>query len=145
MASDKYHHMKDLFSIQERVNRLFEDVLGKESGETAFHKSWSPLVDIYETEHEFVVIAELPEVLQEDIDIRVESNVLLIQGERKFNRDKAKDSFHRVERKYGFFRRSFLLPSSVDQGSIQANLKDGILRIVLPKRAEAEPLRVDIA
>jgi HSP20 family protein len=145
MGIDKYKSMKDLISIQERVNRLFDDVMEKEGSEVTFKKTWSPLVDICEAGDEFIVKAELPEVRQEDIEIKVEDNVLIIKGERKFQRDNLRDSFHRVERKYGFFKRSFLLPSSVDQESIKANLKDGVLRVVLPKKGESDPVNIEIA
>lgn len=136
--------MKDLISIQERVNRLFDDVMQK--GDISFppHKVWSPLVDICESEHEFIVMAELPEVYQDDIDIKIEENVLLLSGERKHLHDTARDTYHRVERKYGYFHRSFLLPSTVDQEKIKANLRDGILRIILPKKSDTDPVKVVI-
>lgn len=134
--------MKDLISIQERVNKLFEDVVGQADVSVPAHNVWSPLVDICEGDHEFIVMAELPEVHQEDIDIKIEENVLLLTGERKHLHDTTRDTYHRVERKYGYFHRSFLLPVSVDQEKIKASLRDGILKIILPKRTDSEAVKV---
>lgn len=143
MGTNKFDHMKDLISIQERVKKLFEDVMEK-GDDGVFHKSWSPLVDIYETEDEFVVKAEMPEVRREDVEIEIENNVLIIKGERKFQKEGNKDNFHRIERKYGLFKRSFLLPSSVDRDNIKAGLKDGVLEIILYKKPETSPHRIKI-
>lgn len=141
---DKWDHLKDLFSIQDRVNRLFEDslVAGRTAGE-AVAGTWSPVVDIYETENEFVVKAEVPEVKQSDIDIRVQNKTLTINGERKLS-DAVMEGYHRIECAYGKFARSFLLPCSVDQDNIKATLKDGILRIILPKKVEVLPKQIEI-
>jgi len=138
----RWDTLKDLVSIRERVNRLFEDVLGgvREADEVV--GTWSPVVDIYETEKEFIVKAELPEVKQSDINIKVQDHTLTIEGERKPQR--AIEGYHRVERAYGRFTRSFLLPSSIDQNVIKATLKDGILQIVLPKRVEILPRQIEI-
>ena len=144
MGVNRYNAMKDLMSIQERVNKLFEDIMDKDDRDVVFHKTWSPLVDIYETDNDFVVLAELPEVNREDVDIRVEDNVLSIRGERKSRKEMKDNNFHRVERKYGYFKRSFRLPSMVVQDDIEANLSDGVLRIVLPKHEESGPKRIEI-
>ena len=141
----KWDPLKDLLSIQERVNRLFEDALGagKDTGDGTLAGTWSPAVDIYETETEFLVKAEIPDVKESEIDIRVKGNTLNIEGERKPHRPMG-EGYHRVERVYGRFQRSFLLPGSVDQERIAATLKDGILRIVLPKREEAARKQIEI-
>jgi len=123
---------KDLLSIQERVNRLFENAVGS-GEETTSGGTWSPAMDVCETETEYLVRAELPEVERSDIDIRIRGNTLTIEGERKLHRT-VMEGYHRLERIYGRFRRSFLLPGSLDQDSITASLKDGILKIVLPKK-----------
>jgi HSP20 family protein len=141
---NKRDTLRDLFSIQERVNRLFEDAMGgaaapEETGGT----TWSPVVDIYEAGSEFVVEAELPEVAQSDIDIKVQNNTLTIEGERRLQRAMM-EGYHRIERAYGRFSRSFLLPGSVDQETITATLRDGVLRIVLPKRVEVLPKQIEI-
>jgi HSP20 family protein len=138
----RWDTLKDLVSIRERVNRLFEDVVGgvRETGEVG--GTWSPVVDIYETDKEFIVKAELPEVKQSDINIKVQDYTLTIEGERKPQR--AIEGYHRVERAYGRFTRSFILPGSIDQNAIKATLKDGILQIVLPKREEMVPMQIEI-
>lgn len=130
--------------MQERVNRLFEDALGgSETEETQGTGRWSPAVDIYETGSEFVVEAELPEVSQSDIDIRIQDTTLTIQGERR-SRQPAMEGYHRIERAHGRFSRSFLLPGSVDRESVSAALRDGILRVVLPKKVEVLPKQIKI-
>lgn len=144
MGRKRPGRIKDLLSIQERVNRLFEDVLERPDQFSTAHTVWSPLVDICEAEHEFMVMAELPEVYQEDIEIKIEENVLIISGVRKHLHDTGRDTYHVVERKYGYFHRSFLLPTSVDKNSIKANLRDGVLTILLPKRTTSEPVQVII-
>lgn len=144
MGRKRPERIKDLLSIQDRVNRLFEDVLDRRDQMVPTHSVWSPLVDICEAEHEFMVMAELPEVHQEDIEIKIEENVLIISGARKHAHDAARDTYYVVERKYGYFHRSFLLPTSVDKNGIKANLRDGVLIIVLPKRSSSEPVQVAI-
>lgn len=136
--------MRDLFSIQERVNRLFEDALGgAEAGEETGAGTWSPVVDIYETEQDFIVEAELPEVRQSDIEIRIQDSTLTIEGERKLQRSTT-EGYHRIERAHGRFARSFVLPGSVDQESVKATFRDGVLRIVLPKKVETPSRQIAI-
>ena len=142
---NRWDTVKDLLSIQERVNRLFDHATGgAEAKEESGSGLWAPVVDIYETGSEFFVEAELPEVKQSDIDIKVQGNALTIEGERKLRRA-VKEGYHRIERSYGRFSRSFPLPSSVDQESIKATLKDGVLRIILPKKMEVFPKQIEIA
>lgn len=145
-SMNKWDPFRDLLSIQERVNRLFENAQGtvRITGDTASAGTWSPAVDICETEGEFLVKAEIPGVEQPDIDIRVRENILTIEGERKLHHT-VMEGYHRIERVYGRFQRSFLLPVSVDQDGITASLKDGILRIVLPKKGETEKRHVKVA
>jgi len=141
----KWDPFRDLLSIQERVNRLFEDALGagKDISDAALAGTWSPAVDIYETETEFLVKAEIPDVKESDIDVRIKENTLHIEGERKPHRPMG-EGYHRVERVYGRFQRSFLLPGSVDQERVAATLKDGILKIVIPKREERAKQHIEI-
>jgi HSP20 family protein len=127
---------KDLLSIQERLNRLFENTTGTGAQDLTSGGTWSPAVDICETETEFLVRAEVPDVKRSDIDIRVRGNTLTIEGERRPHHT-LMEGYHRLERAYGRFQRSFLLPGSVDQDTISASLKDGILKIVLPKKGDA--------
>ncbi|MEC4684453.1 MAG: Hsp20/alpha crystallin family protein [Nitrospirota bacterium] len=146
----KRETIKNLISIQERVNRLFEDVFADtEAAGEGQSVSWSPRVDIYETGDEFVVNAELPGVKEKNLDIKVEGNALVIKGYRPHIHDLSSEEtggkYHMVECTYGAFKRSFLLPESVDAGKITALLKDGILRIVLQKKSRdiAQNIRID--
>jgi len=144
MGDERDSTMRDLFSIRERVNRLFEDVHEEETGEVVSFKTWAPPVDVYETDTVYVVKAELPEVAHEDVEIGIDDDVLVIKGQRRFRKDRARDSFYQVERKYGMFRRAFRLPSSIDKDGIRATLRDGILSIELPKRKPTEAVQVQI-
>jgi len=139
----KWDPFKDAFSLRERANRLFEHVAPK-SGRPAETGTggWAPAVDIYETDEEFVVKAELPEVQEEDINIVVENDTLKISGERKSSREGK--SFHQIERYYGSFSRSFVLPAIVEKDDIKAILKDGILSVIIPKSAGALPRHIEI-
>jgi len=147
MTLTKWDPFKDLITLQDRMNRLFdESVRNVRPGDEALSSAiWSPAVDIYETEDEVVVKAELPEVNQKDIDIQIENNTLILRGERKFNKETKKENFHRIERAYGTFSRSFTLPSSIDQEKISADYKDGILKISMPKREETKPKQIKVA
>ena len=137
---DPFHNPS---TLQEQVNRLFEGSLPRRSEQSAL-TTWAPAVDIYETENELVLKADLPDVSEKDLDIRIESNILTIKGERKFEEKVKEDNYLRVERTYGSFSRSFSLPSTVDNGSVKAEYKNGVLTVELPKRAESKPRQVKI-
>lgn len=128
--------LKDLFVLRERINKLFEESQPGRSG--AEPVTWVPPVDVCEAVDEYIVKAELPDVRESDIDVRVEGDTLTLRGERRFQREGR--HYHQVERSFGFFCRRFVLPSEVDQGAMAATLKDGMLRIVIPKK-RMEPLR----
>ena len=123
--------------------RLFQDSLSRLFSEPA-SRPWAPAVDIYETENELVLKADLPDMNEEDLDIRVENNMLTVRGERKFETTVKEDKYLRVERSYGAFSRSFSLPSTVDTEKIKAEYKNGVLTVELPKRAESKPKQVKI-
>ncbi len=106
--------------------------------------TWAPACDIYENENEIVVKAELPEVKKEDVQVAIENNVLSIRGERKFSEETKQENYHRVERSYGEFMRSFTLPSFVDASKVNAEFKDGLLRVTMPKREEAKPKQIEV-
>ena len=106
--------------------------------------AWAPSVDIYETPNELVVKADLPEVEEKDIDVRVENNLLTIHGERKFDKTVAEDNYLRIERTYGTFSRSFSLPNTVSADAIRAEYKNGVLTVNLPKREESKPRQVKV-
>ena len=136
MTLTKWEPLRDLLPLQDRMNRLFDDSMrGIRPEENALSSGiWSPPVDIYETEGDVILKAELPEVNQKDIDIQVENNTLTLKGERRFEKETKKENFHRIERAYGTFTRSFTLPNAIDQEKIHADYKDGVLKITMPKR-----------
>jgi HSP20 family protein len=113
-----------------------------EPGSTA---AWDPAVDIFENEHDIVIKAELPGMEAKDIEVRMEKNVLTIKGERRFEKEAKEENYHRIEREYGSFSRMFSLATAVDEDKIAAEYKDGVLKIVLPKREEAKPKPIKIA
>src|SRR5256714_13264597 len=125
-------------ALQDQVNRLFNDVLER-TGEESSLTAWAPSVDIYETEQELVVKADLPEVDPKDLDIRVENNILTIRGERKFEKKQENGDYLRVERAYGSFSRSFALTNAVNTEAIKADYHNGVLTLNVPKREEAKP------
>ncbi len=128
--------------LESEVSRMFTDLFGRsqESNLT----SWAPAVDIYENEHELVVKADLPDVKPEDLDIRVENNILTIRGERKFEKKVDEKNYLRVERSYGSFTRSFSLANTVNSEAIKADYKDGVLTLTIPKREEAKPKQIKV-
>jgi HSP20 family protein len=133
--------------LQDRMNRLFSESYRGQTGEEdwALGGTWAPAVDIYEQDTNIVIKAELPGVDPKDVDIRLDNNILTIKGERKLDNEVKKENYHRVERAYGVFTRSFTLPSGVDANAIKAEYKDGVLRLTLPKREEAKPKQIQIA
>jgi HSP20 family protein len=147
MAVVRWEPFRDLLTLQERMNRMFNESYrgGSASDDDwSLGGSWAPAVDIYEHEGNIVLTAELPGVDPKDVDVRVENNVLTLRGERKWNGDVQRENYHRVERAYGSFTRSFTLPNVVDTTNIKADFKDGMLRLVLPKREEAKPKQISI-
>ncbi len=139
----RWDPFRNLSSLQEQVNRLFDSSF-KATADNSALTTWAPAVDIYETENELVIKADLPDVAEKDIDIRVENNMLTIRGERKFEESVKEDNYLRVERAYGSFSRSFSLPNTVNSDAIKASYKNGVLTVQLPKRAESKPKQVKI-
>lgn len=137
---DPFHNLS---TLQDQMNRLFETSFPRRGDESAL-TTWAPAVDIYETENELVIKADVPDVNENDIDIRVENNMLTIRGERKFDQTVKEDNYLRVERTYGSFSRSFSLPNTVDSEKIHAGYKNGVLTVQMPKRAESKPKQVKI-
>jgi HSP20 family protein len=124
----------------ERLNRMFSDFYGQ-----SFGRAWMPAVDVYESDtHEFVIKAELPDMKREDINVTFENGVLTLHGERKAEHETSKDRFHRIERQYGSFSRSFTLPATVDASRISAAYKDGVLTVRIPQREEAKPKQIEV-
>jgi len=146
MAIARFDPFRDLAVLQDRVNRLFGDAYG--AREEGVLSNWVPAVDIFENERkELVLKAELPDVRKEDVSVTVENNTLTLTGERKLDSEVKKEQYHRLERAYGSFSRSFSLPTTVDTGKIGAEFKHGVLTVRLPFREEAKPrsIKVDVS
>ncbi len=148
MAIVRWEPFRDLVGLQERMNRVFDESfrgINRRSGEEDWvGGSWAPAVDIYEQNGNIVLKAELPGVDAKDVDVRVENNILTLSGERKLENEVKRENYHRVERAYGSFTRSFTLPNVVDTEKIKAEYKDGLLRMTLPKKDEARPKQISI-
>ena len=144
MAIVKYNPFRDLRTMQEQMNRLLDLAWSKESGEDLRDGIWQPAVDIYEDGDSVVIKAELPDVDQEDIDVKIENNTLTLRGERKLDQSIKKENFHRIERYYGFFQRSFALPHTIAQEGIQVVSERGVLTITLPKKEETKPRQISV-
>lgn len=145
MAITRFEPFRELAAVQARLNRIFSEPY--ENGDDSLTQaSWVPAVDVFENaQHELVLKAELPGVKKEDIDLKVENNTLTIRGERKREFETKEDGYHRVERTYGSFARSFTLPTTVNADGVKAEYKDGVLTVTLPPREEAKPRQVQIA
>jgi HSP20 family protein len=124
--------------------RLFEDAFTRLLSEPTSNRPWSPAVDIFETENELVLKADLPEIDLKDIDVRVENQTLTIAGERKFEKEDSQKGYHRMERNYGNFVRSFAVPNMFDTDKISAEFHNGVLTVTLPKKEAAKPRQVKI-
>jgi HSP20 family protein len=147
MAIVRFDPFGDLASMQDRINRIFGDAyLRNGTDDDVMNRGdWRPPVDIYENDkHEIVLRAELPGLKREDLDIRVENNTLTLRGERKRDAEVKQESYHRVERSYGAFSRSFSLPTTVNTEKVQATFADGVLTITLPIREEAKPRQIQV-
>jgi HSP20 family protein len=140
----KYDPFREMRSLQDEVNRLFTSSFPRGGDNDLMRGAWSPQVDIFEDKDKIVLEAELAGMKPEDVDISIENNVLTIYGERKFEKKNESDNFHRVERSYGNFTRSFTLPPTVQSENANAEFENGILRLTLAKREEAKPRRIEI-
>jgi len=139
----RFASFRGVTSLQEQINRLFNEAFDRSTDEGSL-TIWAPAVDIYETEQELVVRADLPDVKPEDLDIRVENNILTIRGERKFEKKVNENNYLRVERSYGSFSRSFSLANTVNTEAIKADYKDGVVTLSIPKREEAKPKQIKV-
>ena len=133
-------------TMQDRINRIFGEMYSRRPDDDMMSRGdWLPPVDIFENDnHEIVIKAEMPGLKREDIDLRVENSTLTLRGERKRESEVKEDSYHRVERAYGTFSRSFSLPATVDAGKVTADYKDGVLTVVLPTREDAKPRQIQV-
>ncbi len=124
--------------------RTFEDAFTRMLSEPQTNRPWAPAVDIYESEQELVLKADLPDVDQKDIDVRVENQTLTLAGERNFQQTENGKAYHRIERNYGKFVRSFAVPNTFDTENIRAEYKNGVLTVTLPKKEAAKPRQIKI-
>jgi HSP20 family protein len=146
MAIVRNDPFRDLFALQDHLFRTFDKAYrGDRQAEETMTATWSPLVDVFEDADGITLKAELPEVDAKDVDIQVEGNTLTLKGERKLEKAESREGYHRIERTYGVFSRTFTLPNTVDVEHISAESKDGILRVRLPKKAETKPRQIRVA
>jgi HSP20 family protein len=139
----RFEPFRGLSTLQDQINRVFNETFEGRNQESNL-TTWAPAVDIYETENELVVKADLPDIDPKNLDIRVENNILTIRGERKFDRNVNEESYLRVERSYGSFSRSFALSNTVNTESIRAQYNNGVLTLHVPKRQEAKPRQIKV-
>jgi HSP20 family protein len=148
MAIVRWEPLRDLMTSQRGIDRLFKEAFTPfyDEGESST-RTWAPPVDIYETENDIVLKAELPGMDPKDVEVKVEDNTLYLKGERKFEKEVRNENYHRVERSYGSFARSFSLPNSISAEKVKAEFKDGLLTLTLPKREEAKPrtIKIDVS
>ena len=149
MPTSQFDPFRDLLTLQERMNRLFQESLSRSRGDdedAAISGGWAPPVDIFEGSDNVVLRADLPGVSQEDIDLRIESGQLKLRGARKLPDGASREDYHRIERPFGSFVRVFALPNTVDVGRVKAELRNGVLEVSLHKRQElqARPIKIDV-
>jgi HSP20 family protein len=147
MSIVRFDPFRELSTMQDRINRIFGDAYTRRYDDDLTQRGeWFPPVDIYENANQEIVLkAELPGLAREDIDLRVENNTLTLRGERKQDTEVKQDQYHRVERSYGAFSRSFSLPTRIDTENVRAEFREGVLTITLPVKAEAKPRQIEVA
>jgi len=139
----RFEPFRDLANFQNQINRIFQDY-GRGSDELLTSGTFVPPVDVYEDEHNITLKLEVPGIEEKDLDIKLENNTLTVRGERNFEKEEKEENFHRIERRYGAFARSFTLPNTVDTENVNASYENGILKIQLAKRAEAKPKQIKV-
>ncbi|NIN01098.1 MAG: Hsp20 family protein [candidate division Zixibacteria bacterium] len=145
MAITRWRPFRDLVSIQDEMNRLFDDFFGRPLVKTEWTEGvWTPSVDVSEDKHNVVIKAEMPGMTKDDVRISVQDNVLTLKGEKKQEKEEKDKNYHRIERSYGSFCRSFQLPTTVKTDKIKASYKDGVLSVTLPKTEEVKPKEIPI-
>ena len=145
MANNPWEMMRELSTMQERMNRIWGSLYDQRHEDVTSRSGWLPPVDIYETDSkELVLKVELPGLKREDIDLTVEQNTLTIKGQRRPDDDVREQQYHRVERSYGSFTRSFTLPATIETSGVRADYRDGVLTITLPVRSDAKPRQIQV-
>lgn len=141
---EEFDPFKDIERLQQRINRLFDELFRAERSLIVGHPTMELLVDIYEEPDAILIEADLPGLTRDEVKVSVEDNILTVEGERKLEHEDKKENYRRIERSYGLFSRSFTLPWSVDADKVEATFKDGVLRIRLPKREEARAKQIEV-
>jgi HSP20 family protein len=146
MAIVRTDPFRDLFALQDQLFRTFDSAYrgGRQQEEQSMTATWAPLVDIFEDADGITLKAEVPEVDAKDVELLVEGNTLTLKGERKLEKAEERDGYHRIERTYGAFSRTFTLPNTVDAEHITAESKDGVLKVFLPKKPETKPRQIKV-
>ncbi len=145
MAITRWDPFRDVLALQNRMNSLFQDYTrGGGEGDVVTAASFVPPVDIYEDDQKIVLKLEVPGMKLEDFDVQIENDTLSVRGERKFEKEEKEENFHRIERRYGSFFRSFALPNTVDAGKVSASYDAGVLKIALVKREESKPKQIKV-
>jgi HSP20 family protein len=142
MAISRWYPIREVASLEDRVNSLFQDFAG--DGQTVTAAAFAPAVDVYENGERVVLKLDVPGIKEEDLDIRVENQTLSVRGERKFEAEEKEENFHRIERRYGSFFRSFSLPTTVDTENVNASYNAGVLKLELKKKASAQPRQIKL-
>ncbi len=140
----RWDPFREFSTLQDRMNRLFQQNYGDGRDEALTTSTFAPPVDVYEDEHTVTLKIEVPGIDEKDLDIRVENNTLTVHGERKLEKEEKEENYRRVERQYGSFTRSFTLPTTVDAEQVKADYDKGVLKISLPKKAEAKPKQIKV-
>jgi HSP20 family protein len=141
----RWEPFREFATLQDRINRVFRDSYsGAGQDEALTTSSFAPAVDVYEDEHKVALKIEVPGIDEKDIDVRVENNTLTVHGERKIEKEEKEENYRRVERQYGSFTRTFTLPTTVDTDTVSATYDKGVLKINLPKKAEAKPKQIKV-
>jgi HSP20 family protein len=140
----RWEPFREFSTLQDRMNRLFRETQGNSQDEALTSSSFAPAVDVYEDEHNVTLKIEVPGIDEKDIDVRIENNTLTVHGERKIEKEEKEENYRRVERQYGSFTRTFTLPPTVEAEKAQADYDKGVLKITLPKKAEAKPKQIKV-
>ena len=140
----RFEPFREFATLQDRINRVFRDSYSGAQDDSLATSSFAPAVDVYEDEHKVSLKIEVPGIDEKDIDVRVENNTLTVHGERKIEKEEKEENYRRVERQYGSFTRSFTLPQTVDTENVSATYDKGVLKIALPKKAEAKPKQIKV-
>ncbi len=146
MAITRWDPFRDVLALQNRMNSLFQDYTrGSSDSDVVATAAFVPPVDVYEDEQKIALKLEVPGMKLEDFDVQIENNTLTVRGERKFEKEEKEENFHRIERRYGSFFRSFALPNTVNPEKVEATYDAGVLKIELAKREESKPKQIKVA